>query len=61
MVKPPIREPKTAPPLKLELIAPIVADVFVVLKYFRKLFEPMESFITPAPYPKRKEVKATGD
>jgi len=40
-------DPKTAPPLKVELIAPIIAEVLVVLKYFRKFFDAMTSVITP--------------
>jgi hypothetical protein len=36
MVKPPIRDPKTAPPEKVDTMAPIMAVVSVVWKKFKK-------------------------
>jgi hypothetical protein len=39
MVKPPCSAPNTAPPLNVELMAPIVGDDPSVLKYLRKFAE----------------------
>jgi hypothetical protein len=40
-------DPKKAPPEKVALIAPIVAEVFVVLKVLKKLGDWMTRVITP--------------
>jgi hypothetical protein len=47
-------EPNTAPPEKVALMAPIVAEVVSVLKYSRKLGDLMTRVITPLSYPNRK-------
>lgn len=49
-----ISDPNTAPPEKVALIAPIVAEVFVVLKKSKKLGDWITMVMTPESYPKRK-------
>lgn len=46
------------PPEKVLLIAPIVAEVGVVLKYCKKFGEAITSVITPLSYPNIKEPAA---
>ncbi len=43
IVNPPWRAPNTAPPLKVELMAPIVADEEVVLKKAKKFADAITS------------------
>lgn len=50
-----IKLPNTAPPLNVELIAPMIGDVGTVLKKSRKLGDRITSVITPASYPKRND------
>src|ERR1700719_2630083 len=50
-----IKLPNTAPPLNVELMAPMIGDVGIVLKKPRKLGDRMTSVITPASYPKRND------
>ena len=50
-----IKLPNTAPPLNVELMAPMIEDVDTVLKKSRKLGDRMTSVITPASYPKRND------
>lgn len=43
------------PPENVLLIAPMMADVWVVLKKLRKFFDSMTSVMTPESYPKRND------
>lgn len=47
-------DPNTAPPENVALMAPIVAEVFVVLKKCRKCGDWMTMVITPLSYPNKK-------
>lgn len=56
MVKPPINEPKTAPPENVLLMAPIIGVPLDVLKNDRKSSDAITSVMTPESYPKRNEL-----
>lgn len=50
-----IKAPKTAPPLNVELMAPMMAVSLLVLKNDRKLGDCITSVITPESYPNKKD------
>jgi hypothetical protein len=56
MVRPPINEPKTAPPENVLLIAPMIGVPLEVSKKDRKSSDAMTSVMTPESYPKRNEL-----
>lgn len=54
IVYPPDKAPNTAPPAKVDTIAPRIGESPVVSKYFKKWCEAITSVMTPESYPNRK-------